>query len=79
MDVQEAITETLQQLEICLKEKQSEAVSKFCSGHDVFVSLPTGFGKSIIYAILPLVFDRIRGKYKDVYSLFWCNLITATV
>ena len=63
MNVQETITEASQQLGMCLKEKQYEAVYKFCCGNDVFVSLPTGFGKSIIYAILPLVFDRIRGKY----------------
>jgi len=46
---------------MCLKPKQLEAVVAFCSGMDVFVSLPTGYGKSIIYAILPLIFDNIRG------------------
>ena len=65
MNVQESITEASQQFGISLKEKQFEAIYKFCCGNDVFVSLPTGFGKSIIYAILPLVFDRIRGKYED--------------
>jgi len=50
-----------------LKEKQVEVISKFCAGNDVFVSLPTGFGKSITFAILPLVFDRIRG-ITDAFS-----------
>ena len=62
MNVREAISESSQQFRIHLKEKQFEAIYEFCSGNDVFVSLPTGFSKSIIYAILPLVFDKIRGE-----------------
>ena len=37
------------------------AIEKFVSGQDVFVSLPTGFGKSVIYELLPTVFDRLKG------------------
>jgi len=32
------------------------------SGKDTFVSLPTGYGKSIIFAILPLLFDLLLGE-----------------
>ena len=46
-----------------LKEKQVEAVKAFIGGSDVFVSLPTGYGKSVIYAVLPAVFDSFRGSY----------------
>ena len=46
----------------CSRDKQLEAIKCFCAGHDVFVSLPTGYGKSLIYAVLPLIFDRIKGK-----------------
>ena len=41
-----------------LKEQQKVAVGSFLRGNDVFVSLPTGYGKSICFALLPLVFDR---------------------
>ena len=34
-----------------LKVKQKEAIRAFLEGRDVFVSLPTGYGKSIIYGI----------------------------
>ena len=44
------------------KPKQLEAVNGFMAGNDTFVTLPTGCGKSVIYAILPLVYDYIRGK-----------------
>ena len=44
-----------------LKPKQFQAISAFLSGRDVFVSLPTGYGKSIIFALLSAIFSRIRG------------------
>ena len=43
-----------------LKKEQSQAIRSFVSGRDVFVALPTGYGKSFCYALLPLVFDRLR-------------------
>ena len=51
------------------KEKQEEAVLAFLSSKDVFVSLPTGYGKSIIYGILPLVFDHKKGNQKFFFLL----------
>ena len=43
-----------------LRKHQIEAVSLFMSGRDVFVSLPTGSGKSLCYCILPVMFDTIQ-------------------
>lgn len=42
------------------RTEQVQAVEKFVSGRDVFVSLPTGEGKSLCYACLPLVYDTLR-------------------
>ena len=55
------VQEVAKDLGFNLKQKQLEAVLTFLSGNDVFVSLPTGYGKSIIYAILPSVFDKYKG------------------
>ena len=43
-------------------KEQLEVAEKFVSGRDVFVSLPTGSGKSVCYACLPLVFDMLRDQ-----------------
>ena len=44
------------------KQKQVEAIETFLSGKDTFVCLPTGYGKSVIYAALPLAFDALKGE-----------------
>ena len=47
-----------------LKTEQVESIFYFVKGMDVFVSLPTGFGKSLCYILLPRVFDLLRGVEK---------------
>ena len=44
-----------------LKEKQLKAMVSFMEGNDTFMALPTSYGKSLIYAILPLSFDKLKG------------------
>ena len=41
---------------------QETAVSEFVMGRDVFLSIPTGGGKLLCYAVLPRVFDMIRAN-----------------
>ena len=45
-----------------LKEEQLSAIEKFVCGQDVFVSLPTGFRKSVIYGILPTMCCAIEER-----------------
>ena len=45
-----------------MKAKQIEAITAFVNGKDTFIVLPTGYGKSLVYAVLPLVFDSLRGN-----------------
>ena len=40
-----------------LKEEQRKAIAGFLSGQDVFVVLPTGYGKTVCYSCLPLAYD----------------------
>ena len=45
-----------------LKPEQLQAIVEFVRGCDVFVSLPTGYGKSLIYGLLPIVVERLRRR-----------------
>ena len=79
MDPLSAIEQSVTELGlVSLKEKQREAILTFIQGRDTFVSLPTGYGKSVIYAILPFVFDKIRGEISFIFfnhfTLFTKNL-----
>ena len=47
---------------LTLKPEQRESVRYVYAGKDVFVWLPTGFGKSLCYEMLPFVFDVKRGR-----------------
>ena len=55
------------------KEKQVEAITSFVSGKDTFVSLPTGYGKSLIYASLPYIFDQKKVCFSTLFGLHCYN------
>ena len=43
------------------KHLQTKSIKEFVSRNNVFVSVPTGYGKTVCYACLPLVFDTLHG------------------
>ena len=42
-------------------ENMTKAQNELCEWEKLFISLPTNSGKSLCYAILPLLFDKLRG------------------
>ena len=52
----------LESSDFVLKPQQKEAIRLVWEGKDVFIFLPTGFGKSIIYEVLPFLFDHKLGR-----------------
>ena len=42
-----------------VKELQRKVIKEVIKGSDVFAVLPTGYGKSLCYGCMPLVFDEI--------------------
>ena len=52
--IEKAIEESARFLGIdSLKDEQKLADTTFMQGKDTFISLPTGYGKSLIYVLLP--------------------------
>ena len=47
---------------VILKPEQRECIEHLYGRKDVFVWLPTGFGKSLCYEVLPFVFDNKLGR-----------------
>ena len=57
--VKECVTDAAKKLGYPeMKPEQLEVAASFIEGRDVFSVLPTGFGKSLCYACLPLAFDQ---------------------
>ena len=60
-----ALAYSLEQLglsHVVFKEEQRAAIKSMYEGRDVFVCLPTGFGKSLCYQTLPFVLDYKGGS-----------------
>lgn len=57
-----ALSAILEELNLgfSLKDEQKEALESFVLKKDVFAVLPTGYGKSLIYQLAPLVAKRME-------------------
>jgi superfamily II DNA helicase RecQ len=63
---------------IKLKEEQKKAVHQVVNGRDVIAVLPTGFGKSLIYHLLPYMFEYINSKRRNI-SAVWPGSIVIVI
>ncbi|XP_078607893.1 ATP-dependent DNA helicase RecQ-like [Branchiostoma floridae x Branchiostoma japonicum] len=59
--IEQAISAVLEELDGIseLKREQNEALKAFLTGKDILALLPTGFGKSLIYQLVPLVYKKL--------------------
>ena len=56
----DAITQAQTQFGLTLKPEQYSAVVSYSRGYDTVLLAPTGFGKSLIFQIAPLVYQHAR-------------------
>ena len=52
--------------EVGLKPEQLSAIDAILRGRDTFVSVPTGFGKSLVYQVLPFCADWLTGRVTGI-------------
>ena len=60
---------------VTLKDEQTACVKAIYEGKDVFLWLPTGFGKSMCYEVLPFVFDD-KLERRDRPTGYWSSTKT---
>ena len=58
-----------------LKAEQMKVVTSVLQGRDVFAVLPTGYGKTLCYAVLPSAFDYLQSGGSSVVVVV--SLLTA--
>ena len=57
-----------------LKPEQMLVIENIVRGKDVFAALPTGFGKSITFQILPAVKKSLEGSSVSPLAIVVCPL-----
>ena len=64
----------------CLKDDQRKAILKVLEGNHCFISLPTGYGKSLIFQVLPFAIEYYR-RYEDIPQISFnkCSLIVLVI
>ena len=51
-----------------VREHQRKAIEGYCSGRGVFLSAPTGSGKSLTFEVAPFIFDFLEHGEQEVLS-----------
>ena len=65
--------------QLSLKDEKKQAIHAIYSGSDVFVWLPTGFGKSVCFQTLPFVFDFKRSIVGGASNEVWLIVVAPLV
>ena len=74
--IRELFVEFKDEINFDMKEEQVEILAKLCSGENVLGILPTGYGKSLIYSLAPLMMDKVISiKKNSRYINFFCYIL----
>ena len=76
--VDEAITTAAASLGYpTVRSEQRDVERAIVTGKYVFVALPTGYGKSLCYAMLPIVFDILLGRPSNTSTVVCVSPLVA--
>ena len=64
---------------LVLKDKQLEALKFLYAGSDVFLWVPTGYGKSIYFQALRFLFDVKLGRMSALPSYLYCICVSMSI
>ena len=67
-DAEQAVKFAEEKFGVTFHDEQRTAITSFLTGSDIFVGLPTGFGKSLIFQAIPICYDFIICKQKGEAS-----------
>ena len=70
MEVDAALSSIETKYSFKFKEKQIQAIKSIVSGKDTFVVLPTGYGKTKIYAHLPEIYEHLDSACDITTQIF---------
>ena len=68
MDTLETILKSYK-FQFSLKPEQRDIIEGVVNNKDVFGLLPTGFGKSMTYTLIPLLFDQVSNCFLYTYAI----------
>ena len=57
-----------------LLEEQQKSLREFLGGHCIFVNLPTGFGKSLIFQFLPIAAVALFARPQGSSVVVWWDV-----
>ena len=67
------LVKTKYQLPESMKEKQVDAIVSILNGNNTMCVLPTGYGKSLVFTLLPLLLDEVSSNNHDsIFRQIYC-------
>ena len=77
-DIENAVTQSLSKVDpsMLIRPRQLQAIINIVHGKDTLAILPTSYGKSMIFRLLPSVFKALKGQPNDAIVVVFVPLVS---